>query len=148
MKVRTWTAVLLTGGLLAAGGAHGQSTTPTGQNPLDAVPEKMPFSTPYGTPISLEKAQAAVQAAVAEANKRGWPLNIAVVDKPSAAAQFPMDDRWCVVSSLVSRGPDHEWPTSIPSCGHKRIVGASGVSLAHPRPRGHRGSYGLLGVRR
>jgi glc operon protein GlcG len=66
MKLRIWTAVLLTTGLLAAGGANGQSTTPAGPNPLDAVPEKMPFSTPYGTPISLEKAQAVVQAAVAE----------------------------------------------------------------------------------
>jgi uncharacterized protein GlcG (DUF336 family) len=31
-------------------------------------------------PISPEKAQAAVQAAVTEADKHGWPLNVAVVD--------------------------------------------------------------------
>ena len=67
MNVRIGTAVLLTGGLLAAGAAHGQSTTPAGPNPLDAVPEKMPFSTPYGPPISLEKAQAAVREAMVHA---------------------------------------------------------------------------------
>jgi len=40
----------------------------------------MPFATPYGAPITMERAQAAIQAAVAEANKRGWALNITVVD--------------------------------------------------------------------
>ena len=48
--------------------------------PLDVVPEKMPFATPYGAPIPLAKAQAAIQAAMAEASKRGWAMNIAVVD--------------------------------------------------------------------
>jgi len=34
MNVRIRTAVLLTGGLLAASAANGQSTTPAGQNPV------------------------------------------------------------------------------------------------------------------
>jgi uncharacterized protein GlcG (DUF336 family) len=46
---------------------------------LDAIPEKMPFAEPYGTSISAQRAQAAVQAAAAEAAKRGWAMNIAVV---------------------------------------------------------------------
>ena len=75
-----WTAVLLAAALLVTGDAKTQQQPAAGGNPLDVVPEKMPFNTPYGTPISLEKAQTAVQAAVAEANKRGWPLNVAVVD--------------------------------------------------------------------
>ena len=49
-------------------------------NPLDVIPEKMPFAQPYGAPISLKDAQAAVAAAQAEADKRGWPMNIAVYD--------------------------------------------------------------------
>jgi uncharacterized protein GlcG (DUF336 family) len=49
-------------------------------NPLDAVPDKMPFDVPYGTPISLERAEAAIAAAVAEAKKRDWKMNVAVVD--------------------------------------------------------------------
>jgi uncharacterized protein GlcG (DUF336 family) len=40
----------------------------------------MPFNLPFGTPVSLDKAQALVQAATAEANKRGWPEDFAVVD--------------------------------------------------------------------
>ena len=49
-------------------------------NPLDAIPDNMPFNTPYGPAISLQRAQAAIQAAQAEAVKRGWAMNIAVVD--------------------------------------------------------------------
>jgi hypothetical protein len=43
---------------------------------------------PYGAPISLEKAQAAAQTTVAEANRRGWPLNIAVVDSGANLVTF------------------------------------------------------------
>ena len=39
-------------------------------NPLDAVPEKIPFDIPYGPPISLERAAAAIDAAIAESKKR------------------------------------------------------------------------------
>ena len=92
MKLRIWTAVLLTSGLLGAGGANSQSTTSAGLNPLDAVPEKMPFSTPYGTPISLQKAEEAIHAAIAEANKRGWQLNIAVVDSGGNLVTFSRMD--------------------------------------------------------
>lgn len=47
---------------------------------LNAVPNQTPFNYPFGTPISLEKAQALLQAGIAEANKRGWPEDFAVVD--------------------------------------------------------------------
>src|SRR5882762_1811246 len=47
---------------------------------LDAIPEKMPFSNPYGAPITAERAGSLIQAAVAEATKKGWPMNVAVVD--------------------------------------------------------------------
>jgi glc operon protein GlcG len=102
MNVRIRTAVLLMGGLLAAGGANGQSTTPAGQNPLDVVPEKMPFSTPYGAPISLEKAQAVVQAAVAEASKHSWPLNVAVVDSGGNLVSFARMDGAQIGSIAIS----------------------------------------------
>src|SRR5439155_22773662 len=49
-------------------------------NPLDNVPDKMPFDVPYGAPISLDRAQAAINAAVAESRKRGWKINVAVVE--------------------------------------------------------------------
>ncbi len=43
---------------------------PKETNPLDFVPDKIPFDTPYGPPISLDRAQAVISAAVAEAKKR------------------------------------------------------------------------------
>jgi glc operon protein GlcG len=62
-------------------------------NPLDVIPDKMPFSTPYGAPISLARAQAAIAAATAEAEKRGWALNVAVVDSGANLVAFArMDD--------------------------------------------------------
>jgi glc operon protein GlcG len=82
-KVWTWAAVLLAAGSLVTTEVKAQQ---------DAVPEKMPFNTPYGAPISLERAQAAVQAAIAEANKRGWPLNVAVVDSGGSLVAFARMD--------------------------------------------------------
>ena len=60
------------GALLVAGGSAAQQQAP---NPLDAIPDKMPFDIPYGAAISLDHAQAAV----AESKKRGWKMNVAVV---------------------------------------------------------------------
>lgn len=54
-----------------------QSKTP---NPLDVVPDKMPFDVPYGIPISLERAQAVINASVEQAQKRNWKMIVAVVD--------------------------------------------------------------------
>jgi len=61
-------------------------------NPLDNVPDKMPFDVPYGPPIGLERAQHAMQAAVAEAQKRGWKLNVAVVDSGANLVAFARMD--------------------------------------------------------
>ena len=77
--MKSWIRHAGTAGALALAGLAAAQEAPK-PYPLDAVPEKMPFSTPYGAPITLHRAQAAIQAAMAEAQKRGWPLNIAVVD--------------------------------------------------------------------
>ena len=73
--------------LLTAGAAHAQ--TP---NPLDAVPEKMPFDLPYGAPISLDRADAALSAAVAEARGKGWKMVCAVVDSGANLVTFKRMD--------------------------------------------------------
>src|ERR1700728_813556 len=91
MSLRVLSALVLATGLLGAGVADAQQPA-TGPNPLDAVPEKMPYSTPYGPPISLQKAQAAMQAAIADADKRGWQLNIAVVDSGGHLVSFARMD--------------------------------------------------------
>jgi glc operon protein GlcG len=49
-------------------------------NPLDAIPEKMPFDVPYGAPIGLDRADAVINAALAEARRHDWKLVCAVVD--------------------------------------------------------------------
>jgi glc operon protein GlcG len=61
-------------------------------NPLDVIPDKMPFSTPYGAPITLARAQAAIAAAAAEAQNRGWALNVAVVDSGANLVAFARMD--------------------------------------------------------
>ncbi len=78
LRLAIGAATLLIAAAVAAQQAPSAATPPA--NPLDAVPDKMPFNTPYGAPISLKRAQTAVQAAMTEAEKRGWPMNIAVVD--------------------------------------------------------------------
>jgi len=55
---------------------------------LDAIPEKMPFSEPYGTPISAQRAQSLIQAALAESTKKGWAMNVAVVDSGANLVAF------------------------------------------------------------
>jgi len=103
MKICTLTAVLLATGLFMAGAADAQQPSAPAPNPLDAVPEKMPFNTPYGAPISLEKAQAAIQAAVTEANKRGWQLNVAVVDSGGSLVTFTRMDGAQLASIAVAQ---------------------------------------------
>ena len=72
-------------------------------NPLDVVPEKIPFDVPYGAPISLERAQAAIAAAAAEAKKRDWKLNIAVVDAGGNLVAFQRMDGAMLASIVLSQ---------------------------------------------
>src|SRR5215469_5088994 len=65
---------------------------PVSPNPLDIVPDKIPFDVPYGSPISLERAQAAINAVVAEAKKRDWKMNVAVVDSGGNLVAFQRMD--------------------------------------------------------
>jgi uncharacterized protein GlcG (DUF336 family) len=70
--------------------------------PLDDIPEKMPFATPYGAPIALKRAQAVIQAGVAEAEKRGWPMNIAVVDSGASLVAFARMDGAQIASVAIA----------------------------------------------
>ena len=86
---------VLGGAILGAGLLNGRPISaqqPTTRNPLDSVPDKMPFDVPYGPPISLERAQAAINAAVAEAKKRDWKMNVAVVDPGGNLVAFQRMD--------------------------------------------------------
>ncbi len=48
----------------------------------------MPFDIPYGMSIGLEKAKQVMAAAEAEAKKRNWKMNIAVVDTNGELVMF------------------------------------------------------------
>ena len=94
------TAAVLGAALLLIAPSGAQQTPPP--NPLDAVPDKMPFDIPYGAPISLDRAEAAIAAAVAEAKKRDWKLNVAVVDGGGNLVAFQRMDGSQIASIAVS----------------------------------------------
>lgn len=82
------TMVITLGVVLAASGAVRAQQA----NPLDNVPDVMPFDVPYGAPISLDRANAAIAAAVAESKKRNWKMNVAVVDSGGSMVSFQRMD--------------------------------------------------------
>jgi glc operon protein GlcG len=71
-------------------------------NPLDAIPDKIPFDVPYGPPISLERAQAVVGAAVTEAKKRNWKMNVAVSDSGGNLVAFQRMDGAMLASIQIA----------------------------------------------
>ncbi len=79
-----------------------QAAEPT-SNPLDVIPEKMAFSTPYGAPISLARAQTAMSAAMAEAEKHGWAVNVAVVDSGANLVAFGRMDGAQLASIAIAQ---------------------------------------------
>jgi glc operon protein GlcG len=110
MKSRTLTVLALAAGLFAAGQAFAQQqpapaapAAPTAPPDLNAIPEKMPFNIPFGTPISMDRAQTLVKAAVDEATKRGWAMNIAVVDPNGDLIAFGRMDGAQLASVPISQ---------------------------------------------
>jgi uncharacterized protein GlcG (DUF336 family) len=100
MRYQTLPLTLAAAGLCAS--LAGQAQTPAVTNPLDAIPDNMPFDVPYGPPISLDQAAAAIAAAVAEAKKHNWKLNVAVVDSGANLVAFQRMDGAQLASIAVS----------------------------------------------
>jgi glc operon protein GlcG len=107
MKSRILSAIVLASGLLVAGQAVAQQqaapAAPAAPPDLNAIPDKMPFNIPFGTPISMDRAQGLVQAAVAEANKHGWAMNVAVVDPNGDLVAFGRMDGAQLASVPISQ---------------------------------------------
>lgn len=101
MNVYRLVAAGLAGIALVAAAAAQQAAAPA--NPLDAVPEKMPFNAPYGAPITAARAQGLISAAAAEASRRGWALNIAVVDSGGSLVAFERMDGAQLASITISQ---------------------------------------------
>ena len=76
---------------------------PLAANPLDVVPDEMPFDVPYGRPISLYRAQAVIHAAVEEAKKRDWKMNVAVADSGGNLVAFQRMDGAMLASIQIAQ---------------------------------------------
>jgi glc operon protein GlcG len=75
---------------------------PAEANPLDFVPDEIPFDTPYGPPISLDRAHAVILAATAEAKRRKWKMNVAVVDSGGNLVAFQRMDGAMLASIQIA----------------------------------------------
>ena len=76
--------------------------TPPSPPSAGGTPDAMPFDIPYGMSIGLEKAKQLVAAAEAEAKKRNWKMNIAVVDTNGEAVLFERMEGAQIASGLIS----------------------------------------------
>lgn len=85
-----------------AGGTANEEPIPASSSALDEIPEEMPFDVPYGVPISFERAQGAVLAAVAEAKKRNWKVNVAIADSGGNLVAFARMDGAMLASIQIA----------------------------------------------
>jgi glc operon protein GlcG len=130
MKRQSLIAIALVACLLAASGAYAQQQPSVPD--LNPVPAQMPFNVPFGTPITLEKAQALIQAAIAEANKRSWSEDFAVVDWGGDLVAFARMDGAQLASIAVAehkarsaarfRRPTIEWENAVQKLGLNYIL--------------------------
>src|ERR1700761_6961148 len=70
--------------------------------PSGGTPDAMPFDIPYGMSIGLEEAKQVVAAAEAEAKKRNWKMNIAVVDTNGEPVMFERMEGAQIASGTIS----------------------------------------------
>ena len=78
--------------------------TPPAQPAAGGTPDAMPFDIPYGQSIGLEHAKQIVAAAEAEAKKRNWKMNIAVVDTNGEIVMFERMEGAQIASGPISVG--------------------------------------------
>jgi glc operon protein GlcG len=76
--------------------------TPPAPPSAGGTPEKMPFDIPYGMSIGLDKAKEVMAAAEAESKKRGWKMNIAVVDTNGEPVLFERMEGAQIASGDIS----------------------------------------------
>ena len=86
--------------------AVAQTTAPASpaQPSAGGTPDAMPFDIPYGQSIGLERARQAISAAEAQAKKRNWKMNIAVVDTNGDLVMFERMEGAQISSVTISQG--------------------------------------------
>jgi glc operon protein GlcG len=102
-----------------------------------AVPEQMPFDIPYGMSLGIEQAKQVAAAAVAEAKKHNWKMNVAVVGPSGDLVYFERMDGAQLASVDISqdkarasarfRRPTKAFFDAI-EAGHSYIMGLRGVA--------------------
>src|SRR5258705_2139227 len=75
--------------------------TPPAPPSAGGTPDAMPFDIPYGVSIGLERAKQVMAAAEAEAKKRNWKMNIAVVDTNGELVHFSRMEGAQIASSTT-----------------------------------------------
>jgi len=100
---------------------------PMHSNPLDVIPDEMPFDVPYGPPISLDRAQAVIQAAVAEATERRWKMNVAVADSGGNPVAFQRMDGAMLASIQIA---EHKARAAAMFRRRTRVF-EDGINLSH-----------------
>src|ERR1035437_5799938 len=78
--------------------------TPPSPPSAGGTPDAMPFDIPYGLSIGLERAKQVMAAAEAEAKKRNWKMNIAVVDTNGELVHFSRMEGAQIASVAISQG--------------------------------------------
>jgi len=94
---------------LVSSATQAQTPTPAPATPpappsAGGTPDAMPFDIPYGQSIGLEHAKQVMAAAEAEAKKRNWKMNIAVVDTNGELVQFERMEGAQIASGSISIG--------------------------------------------
>src|SRR4030088_2617474 len=107
--MRTIVSMTLAACAVIAVGASAPAQTPTpaappAQPPAGGTPDVMPFDIPYGVSIGLEKAKQVMAAAEAEAKRRNWKMNIAVVDTNGELVHFSRMEGAQIASVSISIG--------------------------------------------
>src|ERR1700734_3112484 len=77
---------------------------PPAQPSAGGTPDAMPFDIPYGVSIGLERAKQVLAAAEAEAKRRNWKMNIAVVDTNGELVHFARMEGAQIASGPISVG--------------------------------------------
>jgi uncharacterized protein GlcG (DUF336 family) len=89
---------------VAFGQAMAPTAAPAAPPSAGGTPEKMPFDIPYGQSIGADKAKQVLAAAEEEGKKRGWKMNIAVVDTNGELVAFLRTEGAQIASVNISIG--------------------------------------------
>ncbi|SHG65434.1 GlcG/HbpS family heme-binding protein [Bradyrhizobium erythrophlei] len=77
---------------------------PPAQPAAGGTPDAIPFDIPYGQSIGLERAKQVMAAAEAEAKRRNWKMNIAVVDTNGELVHFERMEGAQIAGVGISQG--------------------------------------------